>query len=90
MDFLIELLLELVLEGSVEIVKSKRVSRIIRYPLIFLLALFFAAVEGLILFVGISMLKTSVLGGVIVIALAVVFLIALVIKIVREYIKRQN
>ena len=46
MDFLIELLFDLILEGSVEAAKSKKVPRWIRYPLICLLALLVVGMIG--------------------------------------------
>lgn len=48
MEFLMELITELLLEGSLEVAKSRRISKWIRYPIIALLALLYLAVVALI------------------------------------------
>ena len=55
MDLLIEIILELILEGSIEISSNKKVPKWIRYPLIFIItALFLTIIIG-ILFLGMYM-----------------------------------
>ena len=46
MEFLLELIFELLFEGSMEAAKSRKVPRWIRYPLIVLLSLFILGVLG--------------------------------------------
>lgn len=53
MDFILEIIFDLVLESSMEIAKDKKIKKWIRYPLAFLLSLFIIAVIGTIFFVGI-------------------------------------
>ncbi len=53
MDFILEIIFDLVLESSMEISKDKKIKKWIRYPLAFLLSLFIIAVIGTIFFVGI-------------------------------------
>ena len=48
MKFIIELILDLLLEGSIEASKSEKVPKPIRYILIVLISLFFLAVIGYI------------------------------------------
>ena len=51
MDDVIEFILELILEGTIEISSNKKVPKWIRYPLIALIVLIFAIVTfGLIIF----------------------------------------
>ena len=55
MDLLFEFLLELILEGSIEVSRSRKVSRWIRYPVIVLLFLFILGVLVGIAVVGVYM-----------------------------------
>lgn len=90
MEYIFEILLELVLEGSVEVSKSRKVPKYIRYPLIVLIALFFIAVLGLIFFGGILALKKNVLVGIALILLGSLLLIMSVIKFRKTYLTREN
>lgn len=82
MDDIIEILIELVLEGSHELLKSKKVPKWIRY----IIGLIFISIPiGAIVF-GVMLLKKSVLGGIIIIGVGVFLLIGIIIKI-RKYMK---
>ncbi len=90
MEYIFEILLELVLEGSIEVIKSRKVPKYIRYPLIVLISLFFIAVLGLIFFGGILALKKNVLVGILLIFLGALLLIMSVIKLRKAYLTRAN
>ena len=64
MEILFEFLFDLVVEGSFELSKSRRVPLPIRIVLGTLAALFFLAVVALIGFVGVAMFSENVLGGI--------------------------
>ena len=66
MDFIFELIAELIMGTVFEASKSKRVPKPLRYFLIALIILFFAAVFGLIFFIGALTLKKTVIGGIII------------------------
>ena len=57
MDFIIELVIELLLEGSIEISSNKKVSRWIRYPLILFIVTLFAGIILLMLYLSFSLLN---------------------------------
>ncbi len=81
MDFLLEILFELVAEGTVELSKSSRVPKYIRYPLFAVIVLFYIAVIGLVFGVGILSLRQNVLLGILFIALGVFMLVMSVLKL---------
>lgn len=82
MDDLIELLIELVLDGSHELLKSKKVPKWIRY----IIGLIFISIPiGAIVF-GIMLLKESIIGGIIIIGVGLFMLIGITIKI-SKYLK---
>ena len=90
MDFIFELILELVLEGSIEASKSKKVPKPIRYLLIILISLFFISVAGLIIWVGIDSIKSNLVGGILVIGFGIVFFILCILEFKKAYIKKKN
>lgn len=80
MDIIFELLVDFLLEGSIEIGTNKKVSRIIRYPLLILvLLLFFSVIIGLFYF-GIKIYTTNKIGSIFIIAVAFVLLVGSIIK----------
>ncbi len=90
MDFLFELLFELIAEGTVELSKSVKVPKYIRYPLVGLIVLFFVAVIGIVLFAGLVFLKQHVLLGICMIALALLMLIMGILKFKKTYLTQKN
>lgn len=88
MEFIFEFLLELVLESSIEVSKSKRVPKYIRYPLIVIISLFFIAVIGVIIFTGIVLLKENMPVGIFFILVGVVFLLMCIIKFRKTYVTK--
>ncbi len=90
MDFLFELLLELIAEGTVELSRSIKVPKYIRYPIIGIIVLFFIAVIGIVLIAGFMALEENLLLGFIFIALAMFMLIMSIVKFRKTYLTRKN
>lgn len=85
MECLFEFILELVFEGSIEVSKSNKIPKYVRYPLIVIISLFFIAVIGLIFLAGILSLKENILVGIFFILLGLFMLIMSVIKFRKTY-----
>lgn len=90
MEYIFEFILELVLEGSIEVSKSNKIPKYIRYPLIGILFLFFIAVIGLILFTGILSLKENIRSGILLILVGLFLLIMSVIRFRKAYLIKMN
>ncbi len=90
MEYLFEFLFELVLEGSIEISKSSKIPKYVRYPLIGIILLFIIAVIGIIFFAGILSLKEHILLGILLIFVGLLLLIMGVIKFRKTYLTRIN
>lgn len=90
LDFLFELLFELIAEGTVELSKSKKVPKYIRYILIGIITLFFIAAIGLVFFGGLVVLKQNLFLGIIIIAVALFMLIMSIIKFKKTYLKNKK
>ncbi len=93
-DFIIDFFITLFIENSDEIVKSKKVSRWIRYPLIILISLFAIIIVGLLLAIGIELLRNpnlySKLGGLLFIIIDVFLIISCSRDIKRKIRLRRN
>lgn len=85
MEYLFEFIIELVLEGSIEVSKNRKIPKYIRYPLIVLISLIFMGVIGLILMVGILALEENVLLGIFFIILGLFMFILCIIKFRKTY-----
>ena len=90
MELIIEIILELFIEGGEEICTNRKISKWIRYPILFLLILFFLAVMFLIFFVGISALRTNMPFGILIIAIGLVMLISFINKFRKVYLRKKN
>lgn len=88
MDDLLEFILELILEGTVEISKNNKITKWIRYPLIFIVSILFLAVILLILFIGISIYKESIALSIAFIILSIALLIGGIKKFKNTYINK--
>ena len=90
MDFLFELIFELIFEGALEASKSRKVPKIIRYPLIALIELFFAAIIIGLFIIGILVLKDNIILGIFMIVISIVLLISAIIKFKKVYLEKAN
>lgn len=90
MEYLIEFILELALEGGLEATKSDKVPKTIRYIILSIIVLLFIAVIGLIYLTAFLMLKQSIIGFILFFLLATVMLISAIIKFKKEYFKKIN
>ena len=90
MEFLIELVLELIFEGSMEISSNRKVPKIIRYPLIGLIFLLFLFVFGIILFVAIISYKESIILSILFIIIDIFLVIGFIKKFKELYLSKKN
>ncbi len=74
MDLIIEFILELFLEGTIEIGTSRKVSKIIRYLLLALIILFYITFNFLFIYIGVEVLKNNMIGGVIIILIGILLI----------------
>lgn len=88
MEYLIEFILELFLEGGLEVTKSNKVPKPIRYIILGIIVLFFIAIIGLIYLTAFLVLKQSIIGFVIFFLLATFMLISIIKKFKKEYLKK--
>lgn len=88
MEFIIEFLVELLLEGSFELSKTKKTPNWLRYPLIIIVMLIFLGTAIIILLTGYLSLKEIPLLGISLIILGIVFIVYSIKKFKHIYIKR--
>lgn len=85
MEFLIEFVIDLILEGSIEASKSKKTPKVIRYILLLFIIAFFLGVIGIALFVGLKIAEKNFLAGIFILLIGVFMLIASIIKFKKVY-----
>ena len=90
MEYLIEFILELVLEGGLEATKSDKVPKPMKYIILSIIAVLFIAVIGIIYLTAFLILKQSILGFILFFLLATFMLISALIKLKKEYLKKIN
>lgn len=90
MEYLIEFILELVFEGSIEASKNNKIPKYIRYPLIAIIILFFIAVIAIIFLAGFLSLKENIIVGIIFILLGLFILVMSIIKFRKTYLNKTN
>lgn len=88
MDDFFEIIIEILLEGSISISSNKKISKLIRYPLIIFIILFFLLVIGGIAFIGICNFKTNIYLSIFLITCSLLLLIACIIKFRDTYLKK--
>jgi len=81
MDFLIELIGEIFIEGLFELATNKKVPKIIRYPLLTLFILLYLALVGLLILLGIRLYFDSKLASFVLFGLAIGLLIITIVSI---------
>ncbi len=87
MELLVELLLDLLIDGGIEISKNKKISKWIRYPLMIIISLFIIGVIGLVFFVGLLIYKEEEIIGVIFFIIGIVLIISFIWKMRNEYLE---
>ncbi len=90
MDLLFEFLIELTMEGAIEVSKNKKISNWIRYPLIILIILFFSVVILGIFILGIIVRKDNLFLSILLIALSIFMLTASILKFKKIYIEKKQ
>ena len=85
MDLLIEFLIELIFDGTIELSSNKKVPKVIRYPLIVLIVLIFSIFIVGFLILGILSLKENIGMGIFLIILSLIFLLFFIKKIKEKY-----
>lgn len=90
MDFIFEILLDLIIEGCFEVSTNKKVPKIIRYPLIALIVLFFISIIGGIFILGISLWNKNIYGSIFIILISIILLMAAIYRLKKIYIERDN
>lgn len=89
MDIIFDFIFELLFESMLLIINNNKISKIIRYPIIFIFISFYLVLELLILYIGIISIKS---GGIyIFLGLLMIFIsIILVVCFIKKVIKKEN
>ena len=89
MDFLIELLFELVFEGSLELSQSSKAPKLVRYVFIIIIVLFYLTVLGIVFYAGLLMIERFLPLGIFITFIGIYMLIRSIIGFNRVYLKKE-
>ena len=85
MELIVEIVLELLVEGGIEIASSKKINNKVRYFAAFLIVLFYLIVVLGMITIGILIFKNSILGGLFIVSIGLLLLVLSVIKFSKLY-----
>ncbi len=80
MDFILDLLIDIVLEDGMEASQNKKLPKGIRYLILIAVILLYALIIGLVVWFGIETLEDNVGAGVGILAFAAIFLVLTIIR----------
>ncbi len=84
MELLLEIIFELIVEGSAEVAKNRKISKWIRYPIAVLISLFIIAIIGLLTFIGFALIIKGYIYAKLAGILFLIFDIILIISAVKN------
>lgn len=90
MEILLELIVEILLEGSMEIGANTKISRWIRYPILLILILFFTFIISVILFFGLYLLRKNIFVAFVIICFDVFLFVSSIKKLKKLYLKEKR
>ena len=90
MEDLLEFILELILDGGIELSSNKKISKWLRYPLILIISLLFIAIISLIFYLGISIYQESIALSIALIILSIAMLIGGINKFKEMYLENRE
>lgn len=90
MEYVLEIILELILDGCFEVSRCKNVPKYVRYAMLAIILLFTVAVLGLIFFAGFMSLKENALVGIILILIGLLMLAAGAKKLRKIYLAKTD
>ncbi len=90
MDLIIEFVVELALEGVMEVGTNKKVPKWLRYPALILILLIYTILIGGLLLIGINLLKTKLLGGIVIILIDIILLLLTIYTFIKKIKEKKN
>lgn len=90
MEILIELLIDLLLDGSIELTSNKKVPKFIRYPLITIIVLFFLIIILGLCIIGILLFNKNIYASLLIIIIDIILLIGSIIKFRKIYFNKTS
>jgi hypothetical protein len=90
MEFIFEVIVELILDGSIEMSKSSKVPNYIRYPLIAIISVFWIAVIGIIFLAGVISLRINIGLGLLLILIGLYTAVIGIVKFRKIYLSHKT
>ncbi len=88
MEVLFEIIFDLIIEGSAEVAKNRKINKWIRYPAVVIISLFIIAIIGLLTFISFALLfkgdRYAKLTGILFLIFDIVLIISSIKNIKKE------
>lgn len=84
MDFIFEIVGEILIEGAFEIISNKKIPKWIRYPILMFITLFYSLIVGTFIYLGLDFLKKSIITSLIIFLIAIFLIIMIVVVIIKN------
>lgn len=85
MDDLIEFVLDLLIDGGMELISSEKISKRIRFPILIILSLFFLTITLGLVILGLLIIDSTILGSFILMLSGIVLFIFSIMKFKKIY-----
>lgn len=89
MDLIIEFVGEVIIEGIIELIQNKKISKWIRYPLLIIISLFYTAIIAAITFISIKCFSKNSLLSIFLLSVDVLLIVGIV-SIIRKSINKKE
>lgn len=88
MELLLEIIFDLIVEGSAEVAQNRKISKWIRYPVVVLISLFIIAIIGLLTFISFALIfkgdRYAKLAGILFLIFDIILIISAIKNIKKE------
>lgn len=90
MDFIFEIVFDIIIEGCFEASSNRKIPKVIRYSLIALIVSFFISIIVGIFILGVSLWHKNIYGSLFIILISIIMLIAAIYRLRKVYVERGN
>lgn len=88
MDLIVEFIVEVILEGIIELIQNKKISKWIRYPLLMIALMFYIFIFGTLIMILPAAFKENIFIGIFILCIEILLVIILLYIIRKSIIEK--
>ncbi len=89
-ELIFEIIFTLLIEGTINLINNKNISKWVRYPLLFMIFTFFAVIFGLIFWLGIICYEKNIVMSLVIWIVGILLVIGAIFGFRKKYIKKKK